>query len=177
VCEKQNEQERFSALVPIPKLKCRAASCRPSSVLVPGSAVRPCRHRALSSAQGTGHRKYAPRHSQLLHNRVRQPDAVGHERPAGRALLRRACFRLPAKLCRAGFVNPQGRDERFLCFKSLPPFSSFPDANTPNFRVAAMHSRVAEGGCLVVPTPANNEFTDTLTAPRCHELPRVAPNR
>jgi hypothetical protein len=34
-------------------------------------------------------------------------------------------FRLPARLGRAGFVNPQGRDERFLCFEALPPFSSF----------------------------------------------------
>ena len=33
----------------------------------------------------------------------------GHPSP------RKTRFRLLAKLCRAGFVNPQGRDERFLC--------------------------------------------------------------
>ena len=53
----QGRQQRFSVLVPIPKVKCRAASCRPSSVLVPGTALRLCRHGALSSVQATGHRK------------------------------------------------------------------------------------------------------------------------
>jgi hypothetical protein len=34
---------------------------------------------------------------------------------------RKTRFRLLAKLCRAGFVNPQGSDARFLSFESLPP--------------------------------------------------------
>jgi hypothetical protein len=41
---------------------------------------------------------------------------------------RKTRFRLLAKLCRAGFVHPQGSDERFLSFESLPPFLSFPGA-------------------------------------------------
>ena len=48
---------RFAALVPIPKGKDRAASCRPPSVLAPGSALGSCRHGALSSAQAIVHRK------------------------------------------------------------------------------------------------------------------------
>ena len=47
---------RFAAFVPIPKGKTRAASCRPASVLVPGSALGSCRHGALSSAQAVFHR-------------------------------------------------------------------------------------------------------------------------
>ena len=42
---------------------------------------------------------------------------------------RKTRFRLLAKLCRAGFVNPQGSNERFPSFESLPPFSSLPDAS------------------------------------------------
>ena len=38
---------------------------------------------------------------------------------------RKTRFRLLAKLCRAGFVHPQGSDERFPSFESLPPFLSF----------------------------------------------------
>ena len=41
---------------------------------------------------------------------------------------RKTRFRLLAKLCRAGFVHPQGCDERFPSFESLSPFSSLPDA-------------------------------------------------
>src|SRR6516165_10525977 len=47
----QEQTGRFSALVPIPKGKDRAASCRPPSVLAPGSALGSCRHGALSSAR------------------------------------------------------------------------------------------------------------------------------
>jgi hypothetical protein len=39
-----------------PEGKDRAASCRPPSVLVPGSALGSCRHGALSSAQAIIHR-------------------------------------------------------------------------------------------------------------------------
>jgi hypothetical protein len=46
----------------------------------------------------------------------------GHPSP------RKTRFRLLAKLCRAGFVHPQGSDERFPSFESLPPFLSFPGA-------------------------------------------------
>ena len=42
---------------------------------------------------------------------------------------RKTRFRLLAKLCRAGFVHPQGCDERFPSFESLSPFSSLPDAS------------------------------------------------
>src|ERR1700734_3120241 len=42
---------RFAAFVPIPKGEDRAASCRPPSVLAPGSALGSCRHGALSSAR------------------------------------------------------------------------------------------------------------------------------
>src|SRR5262249_40048984 len=41
---------------------------------------------------------------------------------------RKTRFRLLSKLCRAGFVHPQGCDERFPSFESLSPFSSLPDA-------------------------------------------------
>ena len=44
---------------------------------------------------------------------------------------RKTRFRLLAKLCRAGFVHPQGSDERFPSFESLPPFQSFADARAP----------------------------------------------
>src|SRR3954469_23590151 len=37
--------------MPIPKGEDRAASCRPPSVLTPGTALGSCRHGALSSAQ------------------------------------------------------------------------------------------------------------------------------
>ena len=47
-----------------PEGKDRAASCRPPSVLVPGSALRSCRHGALSSAQATSHRSAAGRFEQ-----------------------------------------------------------------------------------------------------------------
>jgi hypothetical protein len=40
-----------------PEGQARAVSCRPSSVLVPGSALGSCRHGALSSAQAICHRK------------------------------------------------------------------------------------------------------------------------
>lgn len=49
-------------------------------------------------------------------------------RGEGRPSPRKTRFRLPARLCRAGFVNPQGSDERFLSFESLPPLLSFPGA-------------------------------------------------
>src|SRR5436305_10393428 len=39
--------------MPIPKGEDRAASCRPPSVLAPGSALGSCRHGALSSARAT----------------------------------------------------------------------------------------------------------------------------
>ena len=58
-------------------------------------------------------------------------------RSEGHPSLSETCFRLPARLCRAGFVNPQGRDERVLCFEALPPFSSFPDAKKPSFCAAS----------------------------------------
>jgi hypothetical protein len=38
---------------------------------------------------------------------------------------RKTRFRLLAKLCRAGFVHPQGSDERFLSFEARPPFPGF----------------------------------------------------
>jgi hypothetical protein len=38
---------------------------------------------------------------------------------------RKTRFRLLAKLCRAGFVNPQGSYERFLSSSLFPPFRSF----------------------------------------------------
>ena len=47
-----------------PEGKDRAASCRPPSVLVPGSALRSCRHGALSSAQAISHRSAARRFEQ-----------------------------------------------------------------------------------------------------------------
>ena len=47
-----------------PEGKDRAASCRPPSVLVPGSALRSCRHGALSSAQATSHRSATRRFEQ-----------------------------------------------------------------------------------------------------------------
>ena len=47
---------------------------------------------------------------------------------------RKTRFRLLAKLCRAGFVNPQGRDERFLCSSHFLPSRAFPDARTPTLR-------------------------------------------
>jgi hypothetical protein len=46
----------------------------------------------------------------------------GHPSP------RKTRFRLPARLCRAGFVHPQGSNERFPSFESLPPLLSFPGA-------------------------------------------------
>jgi hypothetical protein len=49
-------------------------------------------------------------------------------RSEGRPSPRKTRFRLLAKLCRAGFVYPQGSIERFLSFESLPPFLSFPGA-------------------------------------------------
>jgi hypothetical protein len=57
---------RFAALVPIPKGKDRAASCRPPSVLAPGSALGACRHGALSSAQVVVHHNAAERLPQRL---------------------------------------------------------------------------------------------------------------
>ncbi len=47
-------------------------------------------------------------------------------RSEGRPSPRKTRFRLPARLCRAGFVHPQGSDERFPSFESLPPLLSFP---------------------------------------------------
>jgi hypothetical protein len=47
-----------------PEGKDRAASCRPPSVLVPGSALGACRHGALSSAQAKIHRSAARRFEQ-----------------------------------------------------------------------------------------------------------------
>jgi hypothetical protein len=47
-----------------PEGKDRAASCRPPSVLVPGSALGSCRHGALSSAQAIRHRSAASRRGQ-----------------------------------------------------------------------------------------------------------------
>ena len=41
---------------------------------------------------------------------------------------RQTRFRLPARLCRAGFVHPQGSNEKFPSFESLPPLLSFPGA-------------------------------------------------
>ena len=49
-------------------------------------------------------------------------------RSEGRPSPRKTRFRLLARLCRAGFVHPQGSDERFLSFESRPPFPSFPRA-------------------------------------------------
>ena len=47
-----------------PEGKDRAASCRPPSVLAPGSALGSCGHGALSSARAIGHRSPARRHGQ-----------------------------------------------------------------------------------------------------------------
>ena len=46
---------------------------------------------------------------------ARHWDSLSTLRREGRPSPRKTRFRLLAKLCRAGFVNPQGRDERFLC--------------------------------------------------------------
>jgi len=54
-------------------------------------------------------------------------------RSEGRPSPRKTRFRLPARLCRAGFVHPQGSDERFPSFESLPPFLSFPGAMSIQF--------------------------------------------
>ncbi len=54
-------------------------------------------------------------------------------RSEGRPSARKTRFRLPARLCRAGFVHPQGSDERFPSFESLPPFLSFPGAMLIHF--------------------------------------------
>ena len=51
----------------------------------------------------------------------------GHPSP------RKTRFRLPARLCRAGFVHPQGSIERFPSFESLPPLLSFPGAMSIHF--------------------------------------------
>jgi len=62
---------------------------------------------------------------------------LGHSlstlRSEGRPSPRKTRFRLPARLCRAGFVHPQGSDERFPSFESLPPFLSFPGAMSIHF--------------------------------------------
>ena len=49
-----------------PEGKDRAASCRPPSVLVPGSALGACRHGALSSAQAVTHRNAVELRGQRL---------------------------------------------------------------------------------------------------------------
>jgi hypothetical protein len=51
----------------------------------------------------------------------------GHPSP------RKTRFRLLAKLCRAGFVNPQGRDERFLCSSHFLLSRAFLTQRHPSF--------------------------------------------
>jgi hypothetical protein len=46
---------------------------------------------------------------------------------------RKTRFRLLAKLYRAGFVHPQGSDERFLSFESRPPLPELPGAMSELF--------------------------------------------
>src|SRR3954467_1453822 len=59
---------------------------------------------------------------------ARHWDSLSTLRSEGCPSPRKTRFRLLAKLCRAGFVHPQGSDERFLSFESRPPFLSFPGA-------------------------------------------------
>ena len=80
-----NRSGRFGALVPIPKGKDRAASCRPPSVLAPGSALGSCRHGALPSAQAIIHHRAAECVGQRCggdQSRSCQPADVRQSRPA-----------------------------------------------------------------------------------------------
>ena len=49
---------------------------------------------------------------------------------------RKTRFRLLARLCRAGFVNPQGSNERFPSFESLPPLPELLGAMSVHFTLA-----------------------------------------
>jgi hypothetical protein len=88
--EGQIYQERFSALVPIPKLECGAASCRPfwswplgrrSGRVATEPYPRPKPLAIVNSLGGINN----------WHEAVSQLDAVGRELPVGHSLLRRAC--------------------------------------------------------------------------------------
>ena len=61
---------------------------------------------------------------------ARHRDSLSTLRSGGRPPPRKTRFRLLAKLCRAGFVHPQGCMKGFRV-RVLPPFSSLPDAMTP----------------------------------------------
>jgi hypothetical protein len=52
------------------------------------------------------------------------------------------------QLCRAGFVNPQGRDERFLCSSHFLLSRAFPDAKTPTNSLRIQESPKSPGSWL-----------------------------
>src|SRR5260370_23477495 len=82
-----------------PEGKDRAASCRPPSVLVPGSALGSCRHSALSSAQAVLHRSAGTRRGQ-------RPSARSTRGPPGLA------GPLPTPTGRLQLAIPLGEDRR-----------------------------------------------------------------
>ena len=63
----------------------------------------------------------------------------GHPSP------RKTRFRLLAKLCRAGFVYPQGCNERFPSSSLFLLSRALPDAMTPFFSFGVRHSKRADG--------------------------------
>jgi hypothetical protein len=83
---------------------------------------------------------------------------------------RKTRFRLLAKLCRAGFVHPQGCDERFPSFESLPPLSSLPDATI-------FHPRALSGCQRAATTSQDATVTRGLVFPKTRSSPPPVKSR
>src|ERR1700679_683239 len=80
---------------------------------------------------------------------ARHWDSLSTLRSEGHPSPRKTRFRLLAKLCRAGFVNPQGRDERFLCSRHFLLSRAFLTQRHPPFGAENSNCRQSLGGAVI----------------------------